>query len=96
MITLHIEHEIRDFATWKATFDGDPAQRARSGVRRYVISRPVDRPLYMMIDLEFDDRKRAEALLSVLENVWRSPQAVNALNGTISARILERIEAKDL
>lgn len=96
MITLHIEHEIRNFDTWKAAFDSDPARRAQAGVRRYVISRPVDQPLYVMIDLEFDDRQRAEALLTVLENVWQSPQAVAALGGPIGARILEQVEVRDL
>lgn len=96
MITLHIEHEIRDFETWKAAFDSDPARRAQAGVRRYVISRPVDQPLHMIIDLEFDDRRKADALLAVLEMVWRSPQATSALNGPIGTRILEQVEARDL
>jgi len=96
MTTLHIEHAIKDFDAWKAAFDSDPARRAESGVRRYVISRPVDQPLHVMIDLEFDDRRRAEALLAVMEKVWRSPQATAALNGPVQTRILERVEARDL
>ena len=96
MITLHIEHEIRDFDTWKAAFDSDPARRAEAGVRRYVIRRPVDRPLHMIIDLEFDDRRRADAMLAVLENMWRSPRAISAVSGPIGATILERVEARDL
>jgi hypothetical protein len=96
MITLHIEHTVRDFEAWKAAFDRDPAGRARAGVRRYVISRPIDQPLQVNIDLEFDDRERAEAMLRVLENVWQSPQAKAAVNGGIRTVILEQMEVREL
>ena len=96
MTTLHIEHAIRDFDTWKTAFDRDPAQRARSGVRRYLISRPVDQPLQVLIDLEFDDRKVAEAFLVMMEKIWQTPQATAAVNGAIQTRILEQVEVKDL
>jgi len=96
MITLHIEHPVRDFAGWKAAFDSDPAGRERAGVRRYVISRPVDQPLYVMIDLEFDDRGRAEKMLAVLENVWQTPRARGAVAGDVKTAIIEQVEAHDL
>ena len=96
MITLHIEHPVHDFASWKAAFDSDPADRKGAGVRRYVISRPLDRPLYVLIDLEFDDRERAEKMLAVLENVWQTPRARGAVSGEIATAILERVEAHDL
>lgn len=96
MITLHIEHPVRTFEGWKAAFDSDPAGRERAGVRRYVISRPVDRPLYVMIDLEFDDRPRAEKMLAVLENVWQSPRARGAVDGDIRTMIVEQVEARAL
>ncbi len=92
MITLHIEHPVRDFDAWKSAFDSDPAGRDRSGVRRYVISRPVDQPRYVMIDLEFDDRDHAEAMLQVLQTVWRSPQAKAAVDGEIRTVIFEQVE----
>ena len=96
MITLHIEHPVHDFAGWKAAFDSDPAGRERSGVRRYVISRPVGQPLYVMIDLEFDDQARAEKMLAVLENVWQTPRARGAVSGDIKTAIFEQVEAHDL
>lgn len=43
MITLQIEHEVRDFATWKEAFDSDPLDRSASGVRSFRISRPLDK-----------------------------------------------------
>lgn len=96
MITLHIEHLVRSFDAWKVAFDSDPAGRERAGVRRYVISRPVDRPLCVMIDLEFEDRRRAENMLAVLENVWQSPRARGAVDGDIRTEILEQVEARAL
>lgn len=96
MITLHIEHPVRTFDGWKTAFDSDPAGRKNAGVRRYVVSRPVDKPLYVMIDLEFDDRKLAERMLAVLENVWQSPRARGAVDGEIRTAILEQVEARDL
>ncbi len=97
MTTLHIEHAVRDFDIWKAAFDGASALRAQGGVRRYVISRPVDQLRHVMIDLEFDDRKQAEAYLSMLEkNVWQTSQAKAPLDGGIQTRILEQVEARVL
>jgi len=96
MTILHIEHATKDFDTWKAAFDRDPAERARSGVRRYVISRPVDQPLYVLIDLEFDDRKRASAFLEAMEAIWQTPRATAVLGGAIQTRLLEQVEVKDL
>lgn len=59
MPVVQIEHPIRDFETWKATFDRDPIGREASGVRRYEIYRPVDDPNYVAVDLEIDSRAEA-------------------------------------
>jgi hypothetical protein len=95
MHTLRIEHKIRDFDTWKAAFDRDPGRRQQFGVRRYRISRPVDDPAYIMVDLEFDSAGQAEAFLVGMREVWRSPQAAPALVGNPRARIVEAVEATE-
>lgn len=92
MITLHIEHPIRDFSTWKAAFDRDPAGRERSGVRGYRILRPIDDPNYVIIDLDFDSAGAAAAFLDVMREIWRSPEAAPALGGGPQARIVEPAE----
>jgi hypothetical protein len=94
MITLHIEHPIRNFDTWKMAFDRDPIGRERSGVRSYRILRPVDDPNYVMIDLDFDSAHEAEAALAALREVWRSAAAAPALAGSPQTRIVERAESK--
>ncbi len=92
MYILRIEHPISDFEGWKKAFDSDPADREKSGVRRYRILRPVDDKKYVMIELEFDTAKAAEALLAAMRNVWVRVQ------GTImtdpKSRIVEVVETR--
>ncbi len=58
MHILRIEHQIKDFDSWKAAFDRDPIGRRQSGVRRHRILRPVDDANYVMLDL-WSSRVRA-------------------------------------
>lgn len=96
MHTLRIEHEIRDFDSWKAAFDGDPAGRQQSGVRRYRVFRPVDDPNYVMIDLDFDSPGEAEAFLAALQrDVWSSRRVAPALIGSPQARIAEVVDGEE-
>jgi hypothetical protein len=93
MTTLHIEHPVTDFELWKSTFDGFGEIRARSGVRRHTIQRPVDDPAYVVIDLDFDTADEAAKFLAFLQaNVWSSPETAPALHGTPQTRILERVQ----
>jgi hypothetical protein len=93
---LQIEHPVRDYDTWKAAFDSDPAGRSMGGVRRYEICRPVEDPTYVAVDLVFDNRDEAEAFKLGLEAVWRSPQAGRALGGAPKARIVDMVERMEL
>ena len=94
MYILRIEHPVPDFDVWKRAFDGDPAARKQSGVRRHRVLRPVDDPDYAMVDLEFDTLGEAEAMLVALRRLW------GVVGGRImadpSARIVEVVEAVEL
>jgi len=94
MYILRIEHPIASFDGWKKAFDSDPVGREKSGVRCYQILRPVDDPKYVMIDLEFDTVKQAEALLAAMRGVWSRVQ------GTIltdpKARIVDMVETVEI
>ena len=90
MTTLRIEHPVRDFARWKQAFDSDPAGRQRSGVRRYQVLRSVDDPDYVLIDLEFDGREQAEALLTTMRGIWGRPG--HGVSSNQKARIAEVVE----
>ncbi|WP_028271965.1 hypothetical protein [Arthrobacter sp. UNC362MFTsu5.1] len=90
MYTLQIEHGIKDFGLWKTAFDRDPVNRAASGVTAHRISRPVDDPHYVVVELDLGTREQAEALLASLQQkVWNSPAAALALQGAPKTRILE-------
>jgi hypothetical protein len=98
MITVHIEHPIREFDAWKRAFDSDPIDRQASGVRSYRILRPTDDLNYVMIDLDFDNLSAAEAALAALGKVWQSATAQSstapALSGSPQTRIGEVVDSK--
>lgn len=90
MATLHIEHPVTDFGTWKAAFDRFAEVRERSGVRGHRIQRPVDDARYVVIDLDFPTAGQAQKFLDFLQTkVWNSPENAPALAGTPQARILQ-------
>jgi hypothetical protein len=92
MTTVHIEHPINDFATWKAAFDRAAPLRNETRVRGYDIHRPVDDPAFVTIRLDFDSTTDAEAFLVKLRAMWTNRDATPALRGTPQVRILERME----
>jgi len=90
MATLHIEHPITDFGTWKAAFDCFAEAREKSGVRGHRILRPVDDAHYVVVDLDFQTAGEAARFLNFLRTrVWSSSQNAPALAGTPQTRILE-------
>ena len=94
MATLHIEHPITDFGTWKAAFDRFAEARENSGVRGHRILRPVDDTRYVVVDLDFQTVGEAEEFLDFLRtSVWTSAQNAPALAGTPQTRILELADA---
>lgn len=66
MPTLHIQHGITDFDTWKSAFNRFADVRRDAGVRAERVQRPVDDPRYVVIDLDFDTTDEAEAFLVFL------------------------------
>jgi hypothetical protein len=87
--TLHIEHAITDYATWKAAFDGFAGRRAEAGVTAHRIHTPVDNPRYVVLQLDFPSVEQARAFLGFLESaVWSVPANSPGLAGSPTARIL--------
>ncbi len=90
MPTLHIAHEIVDFALWSAVFERFAEQRQRAGVRAHRLQRPVDDPHFVVIDLDFDTPEEAERFLGFLRTqVWSSSENAPALVGSPAVKILE-------
>ncbi len=90
MLTVQIEHAIRDYDGWKAAFDRDPAGREASGVRSYRVCRPVEDPHYVIIELDFDDREAAEAFVTAMRAIW--PEVQGTLIAGPQVRIVECVE----
>ncbi len=95
MATLRIEHAVPDFDRWKQAFDSDPADRKGSGVRRYQVSRSVEDPNFVMIDLEFDSVQKAQGLLEKMRKIWSSGPGQSVMTNP-QARIVETVETIEL
>jgi hypothetical protein len=93
MYILRIEHPILDFDAWKKAFYSDPVGREKSGVRLYRILRPVDDANYIMIDLEFDTVRQAEALLAAMRGVWGRVEGKIMMSPR--ARIVQVVETRE-
>jgi hypothetical protein len=90
MTTLHIEHPITDYGTWRAAFDGFAEVRREAGVVAERVARPLDDQRYIVVGLDFDTAGHAAAFLQFLETqVWSSPLSAPALNGAPRTVILE-------
>ena len=77
----------------KKAFESDPVGRQQGGVRRYKISRKVDDPNYVIIDLEFDKLSEAENFLISLHKLWGRVEGT-VMNNPL-ARILEVVESRE-
>ena len=89
MTTLHIEHAITDYDTWRAAFDRFAGARRQAGVLGGRVARPVDDPNYIMIALDFETTEQAGRFLHFLETqVWSSAEAAPALHGRPRTAIL--------
>ena len=86
--TLHIEHAITDFPTWKAAFDRFADARSQAGVTAHRIRFLEDDPCQIVIDLDFDAPAPAHAFSTFLhERVWGTGNAP-ALAGVPTTRVL--------
>ena len=70
MYVLNIWHTVSDYDEWKKVFDSDPLGREASGVRRYVLERPVEDENMVIGHLEFGRLGEAEAFAGRLEETW--------------------------
>ena len=89
MVTLHIEHGVTDFQTWKAAFDRFAGQRIEAGVMAHRIYQPVDDARYVVLQLDFPSVAQARAFREFLESrVWSMPANSPALAGSPQALVL--------
>src|SRR5690606_39965492 len=53
MTTLRIEHRISNYEDWRKDFENDPIIRHEVGVLRYRIYLPVERNVYLIIEMNY-------------------------------------------
>ncbi len=44
MVTVIVQHEVKDFAQWKPVFDADESNRAKEGVKKMGVYTSVKNP----------------------------------------------------
>jgi hypothetical protein len=92
-VIVRIEHPVPDYDNWKIVFDTKgPDLRARHGVRRYKVMRPIDDPRYVMIDLDFNSQKDAEGFVAAMRQLWAG--SGRQVSSDQRARIAEAVESK--
>ena len=88
--TLHIEHHITDYATWKQAFDRFADTRNQAGVTDHRIRLAEHDDRHIVIDLDFDSTAHAHAFAAFLhDNIWGTSNSP-ALVGTPTTRVLVR------
>jgi hypothetical protein len=93
MVTLRIEHEIKDINVWRRAFDRFADARDHAGVRGHRVHQPIGDPSYVHIDLDFTDQDSAERFLEFLRTkVWSVVENAPALQGVPVTTILRQIE----
>jgi ribosomal protein L35AE/L33A len=96
MPTLHIENTVRDFDEWKAVFDKFDRFRAEKNMRAYRVSRRVDDPNTVTVDLEFDSLEDATAFRGALEQIWKTPQSKEQLVSHGTPALYDVVEQRQL
>ncbi|MGO4103037.1 hypothetical protein AB4Y63_03730 [Leifsonia sp. YAF41] len=91
MFTVRVEHVVASYDAWKTMFDNDPLDRRESGAKSYRIMRPVDDKGAVMIDLDFDTRAQADAMVVALHRLWEGPAAEMLVDP--KAQVAEIVEA---
>lgn len=92
---VRVEHKVGSFDAWKSRFDSDPLGRKKSGVTSYRVSRSIDDPSYVTIDLEFENSNQAKEFENALREMWKSPEAQKLMQNP-QLRTVELVESKDL
>lgn len=92
---VRVEHKVGSFSEWKNRFDSDPLGRKTSGVTGYRVSRSIDDPSYVTIDLEFANPAQAKVFESALREMWRTPEGQKLMQNP-QLRIVEVVESKEL
>lgn len=96
MPSLHVENTVRNFEEWKEVFDKFDRFRAEKKMRAYRMSRLVDDPNKVTIDLDFDSIEDATAFRGALEQIWQTPQSKEQLIAHSTPELYDVVEQRQL
>jgi hypothetical protein len=95
MTILRIQNKVKDFARWRAAFDAYADVRRRMNVRAYRVTRGVEDPQSVFVDLDFDSAQDARAFATFLtDRVWPTPRSQAALAEHYVPVLLEEVAAQ--
>ncbi len=72
MFALHVATVTDDYGRWHDAFAQAEGFRAGAGVTAYRVTRNLDDPTKVYVDLGFCAKEQAEHFIGVLQNVWDS------------------------
>lgn len=64
MANLFIHHKVKDYTTWKSTFDGFIETRRAGGEKAYQIFHPDDDPNNLLLLFEWDSLANARKFMA--------------------------------
>jgi len=64
MATIYVKHQVKDFDSWKKTYDNFTPTRKENGVIGASVHRDVKDPNSVIVMHRFAERKTAEAFLN--------------------------------
>ena len=82
MVTIIIQHEVRDFALWRKEFDADQPNLAKAGVKLLGLYTSTKNPNDVMIMVESPNAELFDVMMSDPER-----QAAIKRGGVISAPV---------
>ena len=91
---VRVEHKVGSYDAWKNRFNSDPLGRKKSGVTVYRVSRSLDDPNLVTIDLEFANSNQAKSFETALREMWKSPEAQNLMQNP-QLRTVELVESRN-
>jgi ribosomal protein L35AE/L33A len=92
MAMLRIENTVKDFDEWKAVFDKFDRFRVEKRMRGYRMSRQVDDPNTVVVDLDFDTVEDATEFRGAIEQIWSTPQSKEQLVSHAVPRLYDLVE----
>lgn len=80
MVTVIVQHEVKDFAPWKKVFDADEPNRSKAGVKTTGLYTSVKNPNDVTVIMEAPNAETVGAMMSrpEMEETMKSAGVISA------------------